>query len=113
MCAARGESDAGARHDVLDRAGNEDLAGPTQVGDPRPHVYRNAREAVALQEALARVHAGTNLEPARSDGGRKRECAANRASRAVKARQDPIPDRLDLPPPVAFDLAPHDRMMPG
>src|SRR5262245_29488281 len=113
MRAARGKSDPRARHEVLDRAGNEDLAGLTQVGDPRPHVYRNAGDVVALHVALARVHAGANLEPERSDCRHHRERAANRASRTIEACQEPIPGRADLPPSVAFELAPYDRMMPA
>jgi hypothetical protein len=66
--AARLEVDLGADDEVLDRAGDEHLAGVREGADPRADIDRDPGYVVAADLALAGVQAGAHLDPQPADG---------------------------------------------
>ena len=112
MRSAWRECDACARREIFDHTGDENFAGPAQGGDPRPDMHRNAGEVAALHVALARVHAGADLEPERADGLGDGQRAANRAGRAVEVRDEAVAGRLRFAPSVTLDELADHRVVP-
>src|SRR3954470_3462762 len=102
--AAVGELEAGADHEVLDRAGDEHLAGRGLGADASADVHGHAADVVSHHLDLAGVQTGANVEAERLHSLGRRRRAADRSGRAVERRQEAIAHRLHLAPPVAVDL---------
>ncbi len=123
VLAALAERDAGARNQILDRAGDQDFVGTRQGPDASGDVDGETGEIVAADFALPRVQARSHIDPESLGGFPDGLRAMNGARRAVEAGQKTIPGRLDLltaeaaqfvadcsvvrvqkgaPPPVAF-----------
>ena len=97
MAAAIEERDAGACHELVRRARNQDLAGCRQGQDPGCRMDGDAADVVRDQFDLARVQAGPHLEPEFGDAVADRGRAADRARGPVEQDQKPIAGLLDLP----------------
>src|SRR5262245_7729455 len=97
VLAALAERDAGARDEILDRAGDQDFVGTRQRTDASGDVNRETGEIVAADLALSRVQARSHIDPEGLGGFGDGLGAMNGARRAVEAGQKTIPGRLDLP----------------
>ena len=102
------EVDPRACHQVLDRAGDEDLAGAGKGSHPCPDVHRNSANLVVHELDLASVQAGAHLKAERSDGGADGYRASDRPCRAIERGEKAIASRVDLAAPEAVELGPDD-----
>ena len=84
------ELKAGARDEVLDRPGDEHLAGQRLRGDRSSHLDGNALNVPVREQHLAGVQARANLGAERSQLAGDRAGAADRAGRAVEDRKQPV-----------------------
>src|SRR5262249_46173107 len=98
-------------HQVLHRAGGDDLSRRGDGQDPRRGVYRDAAEVVAPDLALPRVHAGADLEAERGGAVDDRRRAVERARGCVEARQEAVPRGLRLAAAKALELATHEGVV--
>src|SRR5215467_4112522 len=96
VLAALAERDAGARDEILDRAGDQDFVGTRQGTDASGDVDGETGEIVAADFALSRVQARSHIDPEGLGGFGDGLGAMNGARRAVEAGQKTIPGRLDL-----------------
>src|SRR5262249_31028891 len=105
------EAQPGARDQVFDGAGDEDLAGRGARRHPGTDVDRDASDAVVHQFALARVDPGPDLDPERADAVADGTGAADRARWSVEGREEAVPCRLDFSAPMPFEFPPHDPVV--
>src|SRR5262245_43083866 len=96
VLAALVEPDAGARDEILDRAGDQDFVGTRQGTDASGDVDGETGEIVGADFALSRVQARSHIDPEGLGGFVDGLGAMNGARRAVEAGQKTIPGRLDL-----------------
>lgn len=100
------EPDARTRNEILDRARNENLP---RFGEGRyscPDAHGDPPDLFIDQFALARMHAGTDLDPQVFHGTRRSVRAPDRSRGAVERSEEPVACCVDLPPPVSSQQSP-------
>jgi hypothetical protein len=93
-----------AGDEILDRGGDEHLAGPGERGDASTDVDGEPGDLVACELALAGVQPGSHLEAELGDGGPDRRGAADGADRPVEAGEEAVAGRIHLNPAEARKL---------
>jgi len=84
------EVEARPRHQIFDRARDEDLVGPGEAGDPRADVNRDPGDASRDDLDLAGVEAGPHLQTKGAYGVADRACTMDRSARAVEGGEEPV-----------------------
>src|SRR5207302_10976349 len=87
------ELETGARGEVFDRLGAEDLSRAGFRGNASAHVNSNSRQFLCRDLALARMEATSKLEPQRPHGISNRTSAPDRTRWTVEAGKDTVPQR--------------------
>src|SRR5207248_6292103 len=99
--------------EISDGGRDEDLSRAGRGRHPRPDRDRDARELAVVELALARVHAGAQLEPDPTDALDDGLGTANRPSRPVEGGEEAVAGRVLLLAAVARQLASNERVMLG
>src|SRR5262249_34969786 len=107
------EAQAGAGHQVLHRAGDEDLARCAARRHPGADVAADASHVFAHQLALTRVQPGPDLDPERADAVADGARAADGSRRSVEGRKEAIADRLHLAPAEPHEFAADEGVVAG
>jgi len=90
VCAALGEGETGARHEVSDRTRDEHLAGLGLRHHPCADVDGDAAQLFGSSLTFAGVDTGAHLETQLADPFADALCAAHRARGAVEAGEEAI-----------------------
>ena len=105
------ELQPGARHQVTDGAGDDDLARARLSRNARADVHGEPGELAVRDLALARVDACADLEPQRLNGLDRGSSATDRAGRSVEARKEADARGVELAPAEALELPPDRRVV--
>src|SRR5689334_22001724 len=105
------ERETGTRHEILDGARHEHLAGRGARGDARADVHGDAAVLVAHHFAFAGVRAGANLEAELAHLLRHRAGAAHGARRAVEGGEEAVARGVDLAAAKPCELAAHEPVV--
>lgn len=105
------EAEVGAGDQILDRAGDEDLARPRQRGYPRPDMHRDPADAIWSYLDLAGVQPRADLKAERPHRLADAAGTANRPRRAVEGCEEAVSRRVDFGASVALQLLPDERVM--
>src|SRR5688572_12812460 len=105
------ETQTGPHDEILDRGGDEHVAGPGKGEDSSPKVNGDPYDAIPAELAFAGVETGANGEPdacgSFTDGGG----TADRARRAVKRCEEAIARGIDFATAMTFELHPNEGVM--
>src|SRR5215218_1085791 len=108
MAAPRLELDVRADDQVLDGAGDEDLAGRGERADPRPDIDGDAGDVLTADLALSGVQTRPHVDPQLPHRARDRARGLDPARRTVECRQEAVARGLHHAPAIATELLPHD-----
>jgi len=86
MNPALGEGDPGSRHQILDRARDQHLAGLADGGDAGADMKRDPTQGPILDVALSGVNARPDVDAEGANGALDRQRATDRTGRAVERR---------------------------
>src|SRR6266545_3117782 len=106
------ELDPGARHEILDRRGDEHLARRGCRSETRPDRDGDPGDLSVVELAFPGVHAGTNLEAELAHAADDRLRRPDRARGTVERGEEPVARGVPLLAPEARKLASHERMVP-
>ena len=95
---------------VLDRAGDNHLAGPCLRSHPRPDVHGDPAEAVANHLALPCVQARSNRDPEVLDGIPNRARAPYRPRRPVERGEEAVASNIGLVSTKPLELGTHQAI---
>jgi len=99
------ELQAGAHHEVPDRARRQDLPCPRLGHHPRGQVHGDADQVAPQHLALAGVEADAHLKPERARALPDRQGGTHRARRRVEDGDHAVAGRLHEPPAVMPQIA--------
>src|SRR5215470_15717501 len=102
------ELDLRAPYEILDRAGNEDLAGGGKRRDTGAGADDDPCDLPLVELALPRVNSCPELEPDRLHRGENPLRAPDRPCRPVERCEEPIAGRVALDSPIAGQLPAHE-----
>jgi hypothetical protein len=112
VAAAIVELDLGARDEILDGLGDQDLARGGETGHAGTDVNGQPGELVPDALAFTSMDAGADLQAELRHAPDDLARARDRSRGPVEAREEPVSGGVDLDPPVALELAAHERVMP-
>ena len=95
MDAALPELKLRTRHEILNRAGNEHLAGEGRRRDARPDVHGDPGHLLADDLALARMNAGSDLDAEAPHAVADRAGATDSLRRPLERRKEAIAGRVE------------------
>ena len=107
-----GERDPRSEHEVTERGGHEDFAGPRHGHHPRRRVHDEAPGLPADRLELPEADARPDLDPELSNGLGRCDRGPDRIRRSLERDEEPVARRVDLVPAEAAHRAPHDPMVP-
>ena len=105
------ELDAGARDQVLHRAGHQNLSRRGQGGDARAEMHSQPGELGPCRLAFPCVDADADLEAELAHGAYDRGRAADRAGGRRESREEAVTGRIYLAPAVARQLTPDHSVL--
>ena len=106
------EDERRADGEILDRAGDDNLARARLTLESRRDVHRQAREIPVVKLDLAGVHSGPDLEAEGTHGLARREGATDGLGGRVEAHLEAVARRLHLAAAVSRHRTPDDLVVP-
>jgi len=105
------EQEAGARHKILHRVGDEHFARACERSDTRSDVNRDSRELRPNDFTFTSVNTRTQIEAHESRLGGDRLRGPNRAGRAIERCEKPIARSVDFPAAKCREFPTHHCMV--
>src|SRR5580704_19093039 len=112
MDPAIGEPQAGARNQIPQNARGQNLAGRSELSNPRRDMHGDAADVVRQDLNLARVQSGSNLQTEVAHRVPDGFCTTHGARRSIEGRKKPVARRPDLLAAKSRELATNVRVMP-
>src|SRR3954464_8755607 len=106
-----GETQSRSRHQILYRAGHQNLAGAGKRSNTRADVNGDAADVVANHFALAGVESGTHFNYQRPDYFGDSARAANAACRTVERGKKTVAGCFHLLATKAYQVTPNHRVV--
>jgi len=105
------EFDPRTRNQIANRPRDKYLARPSLSGHPRTGVDRDTSKLAADEFALPGMQSSSDLQAERMQTIADCARAADRSSRSVESRQEPVARRVNLLSPPASKLPAHESMV--